>query len=199
MANISAPAGFIPCDHLGTAYAPTLRKVVFAASDGTAAYKGSLVKFTGAMDTDGVTPVVTLASPSDTKIAGAIVSVAYGVDTGFTTYYRLASTRTYAYIPTDPQQLYQVQENSVGGGGTGGNIDQATKVGDNCNFTAESGDTTYGTSTMQLDSATAANTAALPIRLWSVANRIDNDPTSTNRVWIVKINQNAYDNTTGAN
>ena len=195
MANVNAPAGFQACDHLGSAYNPTTRRVAFAAGDSSAAFKGTLVKYTGAVDTDGVTPVVTLAAPADTKLAGAIVSFEPQRAGNWTTYYRTASTRQYANIPADPQQLYMVQEDSVGG-----NIAVATAIGQNIDFTAESGNTVTGWSTMQLDSSTpAASTAALPIRLIGPAMQPSNDPTSagSNGNWIVKLNQNAYDNTTG--
>jgi hypothetical protein len=169
--------------------------VAFAAGDSTAAFKGSLVKLTGAVDTDGVTPVVTLASPSDTKLVGAITRFEPQRAGNWTTYYRVGSVRQYAYVPRDPQQLYMVQEDSVGG-----NIAVTTAIGQNINFTAESGSTVTGVSTMQLDSSTpAASTAALPIRLIAPVSRADNDPTSagSNGCWIVKINQNDLDNTTG--
>lgn len=195
MANSNAPAGFQPCTSFGVAYTPPLMRVAFAAGDATAAFKGSLVKLTGAVDTDGVTPVVTLAAPADTKIAGAVVAFEPQRAGNWTTYYRTASTRQYAYIPRDPNTLYMVQEDSVGG-----NIAVSTAIGQNIDFTAESGNTTTGFSTMQLDSSTpAASTAALPIRLVQPINRADNDPTSagSNGCWIVKINQNDINNTTG--
>ncbi len=195
MANSNAPAGFQVCNHAGSAYNPPTMMVAFAAGDATAAFKGSLVKLTGAVDTNGYTPVVTLASPSDTKIAGAITTFEPQRAGNWNTYYRAANTHVYAYIPRDPECFYMVQEDSEGG-----NINAATAIGKNINFTAESGSTVTGMSTMQLDSSTpAADTAALPIRLIAPVARADNDPTSsgTNGAWIVKINQNDLDNTTG--
>ena len=195
MANLDAPGGFQVCNHLGSAYNPPTMMVAFAAGDATAAFVGSLVKLTGAVDTDGVTPVVTLAAPSDTKIAGAITSFEPQRAGNWTTRYRVANVRQYAYIPRDPQCTYMVQEDSVGN-----NIAPATAIGQNINFTAEVGNTITGVSTMELDSSTpAADTAALPIRLIAPVSRADNDPTSSgsNGCWIVKINQNDLDNTTG--
>jgi hypothetical protein len=195
MANLDAAAGFQVCNHAGSAYNPPEMRVAFAAGDATAAFKGSLVKLTGAVDTDGVTPVVTLASPSDTKLVGAITRFDPQRAGNWTQFYRTANTRQYAYVPRDPQCFYMVQEDSVGG-----NIAVSTAIGQNINFTAESGSTVTGMSTMQLDSSTpAADTAALPIRLIGPVYRADNDPTSasSNGAWIVKINQNDLDNTTG--
>ncbi len=195
MANLNAPAGFQVCNHAGSAYNPPEMRVAFAAGDNTAAFKGSLVTLTGAVDTDGVTPVVTLAAPSATKIAGAITRFDPQRAGNWNTYYRAAATRMYAYIPRDPECFYMVQEDSVGN-----NIAVTTAIGQNIDFTAEVGSTVTGVSTMQLDSSTpAAATAALPIRLIGPIFRADNDPTSagTNGAWIVKINQNDLDNTTG--
>lgn len=194
MANSDSASGFLAVGNMGSNYVPPVQRVAFAAGDSVAAYRGSLVKLTGAVDADGVTPVVELADPSDTKIVGAIQWFEPQRGGDWTIYYREASTRTYAYVPRDPNQVYQVQEDS-----DGGNIDPATSIGLNVDFTAESGNTSSGLSTMELDSSTVANTAALPIRLIQPVDRQDNDPTSTsaNGVWLVTINQDDLRNTTG--
>lgn len=194
MANTNAPSGFLACDHLGSAYNPPSRMVAFAAGDGAAAYKGDLVKFTGAVDTDGITPVVTVASAGDGKLAGAILGFEPQRAGSWQTYYKPASTRMYAKIPADPQQLYMVQEDSVGG-----NIPVTTAIGQNCDMINSGGNTVTGNSGMQLDSSTAANTNTLAIRLIGPIYRADNDPTtaSSNGNWYVKLNLNAYDTITG--
>ena len=195
MANVDNPHGFLAVDNIfGGEYTGRLVPVAFLDTDATAAFKGSLVKFTGASLNDGDIPVVTLASPGDQKLAGAIQQFDPERDGNWTNYHRLASTQKIAYIPADPKTLYQVQEDS-----DGGNIDTATAIGQNVNFTAEAGDTVLGTSTMELDSGTAANTATLPIRLQHVQRKIENTgvSTDTNANWIVTINQTAELNTTG--
>jgi len=194
MSNVNAPSGFLACDHFGSGYNIPTRMVAFASGDGAAAYKGDMVKFTGAVDTDGITPVVTVASAGDGKLAGAIHSFAPQRAGNWQTYYKPASTRTYAYLPADPQQLYMVQEDSVGG-----NIPVTTAIGQNCDLINGGGNTTTGLSGMQLDSSTAQNTNTLALRLVSPAYQPANDPTSasSNGNWIVKINLNAYDTITG--
>jgi len=195
MANTDSAAGFQAVDNIsGAGYSGRLKRVAFASGDSTAAFKGSLVKLTGASIDNGKTPVVTLASSSDTKLAGAVVSLEPQRGGSWTTFYRLASTQQYAYIPADPKTLYMAQEDGVGG-----NIATSTAIGQNVNFTDESGNTVTGFSTMELDSSTAADTAALPIRLQAVVNRQDNDgsSSSTNAAWLVTINQTAELNTTG--
>ena len=197
MANTDSPRGFRPVDNqFGGEYTGRRIKVAFDAADATAAFNGSLVKFTGASLEDGKIPVVTLASPADVRIAGAIMDFEPERDGDWTTYYRKASTQKIAYIPADPKCLYQVQEDS-----DGGNIDVTTQIGNNVDFTAEVGDTVRGFSTMELDSSTAANTATLPLRLHSVVEVEKNSGSSTdsNATWIVSINQVAELDTTGSN
>lgn len=197
MTNVSAPAGFQVVGQQGVgAYTGAWKKVCFATGDSTAAFLGSMVKYTGASVTylGEVIPVVTLASPADTKLAGAIQSFDPQRSGSWTTFNRLASTFTVGYLPADPYAYYQIQEDSVGG-----NISLSDDISNNCDFTAESGSTVTGYSTMQLDSSSAANTNTLPIRLVTIAPRADNDSTSANATWIVTINLSSYTNTTGAN
>ena len=74
MANTDSPRGFRPVDNqFGGEYTGRRIKVAFDAADATPAFNGSLVKFTGASLEDGKIPVVTLASPADVRIAGAIM------------------------------------------------------------------------------------------------------------------------------
>jgi len=195
MANIDAPQGFLAVDNqFGAGYSGRLKEVAFASGDAVAAFKGSLVKYTGASLNDGKIPVVELADPADTKLAGAIQAFEPQRAGDWTTYYRKASTEVIAYIPEDPKTLYLCQEDS-----DGGNIDTSTAIGQNIDFTAESGDTVTGVSTQELDSGSAADTNTLPLRLQAVVNRIDNtgESTDSNAQWIVSINQTAELNTTG--
>lgn len=198
MTNSSAPAGFQVVGHQGVgAYNGQWKKVCFATGDATPAFLGSMVKYTGASVTyqQEVIPVVTLAVSADYAfLAGAIQSFEPERTGDWTNYARTANEFKVAYLPADKNAYYQIQEDSVGG-----NISQATNMGNNCDFTAEVGDTVTGYSTMQLDSNTAANTATLAVRLVAPVPRVDNDPTSANAVWIVTLNQSSYTNTTGAN
>jgi len=194
MSNANTPFGFLPCTKFGAPYNGALQRVYFASTDATASFKGSLVKLTGAVAPDGYTPVVTVASPGDAKIAGAIVNFAPQIDGNFTVYNRPANTAGYGFIPRDPQMFYLVQEDSVGG-----NIPVTTAIGQNCNFTAESSTASNGNSNMQLQSSSAANTNTLPIRLIGPSLQSVNDPTtaSSNGNWIVMINLSDLTNTTG--
>ena len=198
MANTNAPSGFLACDNIfGGEYTGRLIKVAFASTDAVAAFKGSLVKFTGAsLNSEGKIPVVEVASPGDVDLAGAIQQFEPERDGNWTEYARPANTEKVAYIPADPKCLYQVQEDSVGG-----NIDVTAQIGNNVDFTAESSTSVLGISNMQLESASAANTATLPLRLKSVVEREDNSGLSSdaNATWIVTLNPGAELTTLGSN
>lgn len=199
MSNSNAPAGFQVVGSQGVGeYTGAWKRVAFASGDSTAAFLGSMVKYTGSqIQVLGEwLPVVTLASPSDTKLAGAIQSFDPQRAGSWGTYNRVASAIVAGFLPADPFAYYQAQEDSVGG-----NIVQTTNTGNNVDFTAESGSTVTGYSTMQIDSSTAANTDTLPLRLVSIVNRVDNDGSTTNRTWLVTVNQSAYPagSTTGVN
>lgn len=194
MTNLNAPAGLKACNLNGSSYNIPLRQVYFAAGDATPCYLGSIVKLTGATAPDGVTPVVTLASPGDTKLYGAIQAFAPQRAGNWNTYYRAASTAMYASVPRAPQQIYMAQEDSVGG-----NIPLTTAIGQNVEFIAGTDSTVTGQSGIMLDSSTAANTNTLTLRLVAPVPRADNDTASTNSYanWYVTINLSDFATTTG--
>jgi hypothetical protein len=193
MANNDSAGGFQPVgDQFGGPWNGVLKKVAFASGDAVAAFKGSPVKFTAASLETGKIPVVEIADPADTKIAGCIVGFEPQRGGSFDTYHRLASTEVIAYIPADPKTLYMVQEDSVGG-----DIDTSAAINHNVDFIGVTGSTVTGFSTAELDSSTVADTAGLPFRLHNVVERSDNTGEDTNAAWIVSINQTAELNTTG--
>lgn len=187
-----SPYGFRPITSRGESWAGKTRAVVFASTDATAAFVGSMVKFTGESTfVNGKSlAVVTVASPADTQLAGAVVRFSNDPD-GYKAH-RPASTERVAYIPQDRDVLYSVQEDEDTTPLTSG------AVGANIDFTAESGDTTTGMSTMELDSSTVATTAALPLRIVELEGIEGNEITAGDRPqWVVALNQDAYSNTTG--
>lgn len=187
-----SPYGFRPITSRGEPWTGKTRAVVFASGDSTAAYIGSMVKFTGESQVvNGKNlAVVTVADPADTQLAGAVVRFSNDPD-GYKSY-REASTERVAYIPQDRDVMYSVQEDEDGTPLTSG------AVGANIDFTAESGTTATGLSTMELDSSTVATTASLPLRIVELEGIEGNEITAGDRPqWVVTINQDAYTNTTG--
>lgn len=191
MSTFDRPYGFRPVTKRGESWAGTERAVVFSAGDATAAFIGSMVKFTGTSEViDGKAySVVTVASPADTRLAGAVTRFQYDPD-GYKKY-RTASTQRIAYIPQDRDVLYSVQEDAdttpLTLGAAEANID----------FTAESGDTVTGMSTMELDSTTVNTTSALPLRIVELEAIEGNVIGSNNPQWVVQINQDAYSDKAG--
>ena len=71
-------------------------------------------------------------------------------------------------------------------------------VGQNGQFTTTAGNTTSGSSGMQLDSSGLATTATLPLKIVGFPNRPDNIPGDTYFSYYVKLNNTANGTGTGA-
>lgn len=190
MANTDIVAGLRPLNTLNGVYNGKTRKVIFASGDSTAAFIGDLVAFTGTADATGKIPVVTQAAAgtdwSANHLAGVIVRFEYDADDMFTTY-RKASTERVAYITADDDAEFWIQEDGNAG---------IASAGLNSDIIVGSGDTYTGMSGMELDSSEVATTATLPLRLISLHDSDDNE-VGTNAKWIVKLNGQAFTNTTG--
>jgi hypothetical protein len=90
-----------------------------------------------------------------------------------------------ADVLDDPNQLFLVQcdEGFV-----------AADVGKNADVVGTGGSTTSGISTMELDSSTLANSAALNLKVVGLYNDVNN-AFGTNAVVVVKINEHVYGST----
>lgn len=184
MANNDNPKGFIPRKYIdGASYDGKVFKYYVPSSDSTAIYLGGPVKLAGSADDRGI-PSVTAASSGD-KVVGVMVGKAEA--TREDTLYREADTENYILCSPVDNLLYECQEDSVGGALA------ATNVGQNISHTAESGNTTYGNSTIELDSSTAATTNTLALQVVSLADRTDNE-IGDNAKWLVRFNDIQYGN-----
>lgn len=187
MANVDRVNGLRPVAHRnGAPYTGAANRYYVPSSDGTAIFVGDAVKSAGSADSDGV-PSVAQAAAGD-AIRGVVVGVEPVTDES--TSYRAASTERYVFVADDPDLVFEVQEDSVGGDLA------ATDVGSNADIVVGSGSTTTGTSGMELDSSTAATTAA-QLRILGLAQRADNE-IGTNARWLVSINEHELTSTTGA-
>ena len=188
MANSDTPKGLIPVKYLnGQPYTGKCGRYYIPATDNTAVHIGDLVKLAGSADARGV-PTVTLAA-STNVVVGAVV----GVEpvTAASTRHRAAATARYVYVADDPELLFEIQEDSVGGALA------ATNVGQNCNVVVAAGSNTTGFSATELDSSTAATTATLDCQIMRLADREDNE-IGINAKWLVKLNNHQFvDGTTG--
>lgn len=195
MANSDNARGLVPAKTLsGGAYTGQIRRYYIPASDATAAYVGGLAKLAGGADTRGIATVTGNVSAAD---------VVVGVIVGFDQYsgvsnpnlnirYRPASTAMYVYVETDPNTLFEIQED----GDT--TPIAAASVGLNAtllNLTA--GNTSTGQSTMEIDSDSVAVTATLDVQIVEMVQREDNEIGAFAK-WLVKLNNHQYvDGTTG--
>lgn len=193
MANADNPTGLKPVRYLsGAPYNGAANRYYVPASDGTAIYIGGLVKPGGSGDANGV-PSVT----GNVSTGNAVLGVVVGIEavTRDSTTYRAASTERYVTVADDPNLVFEIQEDSVGGALAVTNIGN---VADLTGFTA--GSTTTGMSSIEIDSstATASGDGTEDVLLVGYVQRADNE-VGTNAKWHVRLNNHFYiDAQTGA-
>jgi len=176
MANSDAAFGFRPVNRDGSPYNGATTKVAIPAADTTATFIGDAVFHSGT-SADGIPQVSQAAAGED--VYGVIVG--FDVDpTNLSAQYRLASTLRYAKVATANDTYFEAQDDGTLA---------AASAGLNANFIVGSGNTTYGTSGMEIDSTTEATTNTLDLMLIAPVEREDNDGTIANAKWIVKFNQ----------
>jgi hypothetical protein len=154
------------------------------ASDGTALYIGDPVVKNGSADAAGV-PGVVLASAG-----GAITGVVQGFMPNGTTDmagYRAASTAAYVLVADDPDLIFEVQEDSVGGALA------AADIGLNADFITAAGSTYTKRSGAMLDTSTRATTATLPLKIVGLRQIPGNDFGNNAKV-LVRINKHTEAN-----
>ena len=102
-----------------------------------------------------------------------------------------ANTAAYILVADDPDLLYWVQEDSVGGAMVQGAPNR------NADLVAGTGNTTTGYSGWQLQSSTLQTTNTLQMRIVRGLEESDNVIGSAYAKWLVRINLNALTNQTG--
>lgn len=189
MANADAAFGLRPVRYLsGAPYNGAANKYYIPSSDSdSAAYIGSLVKLTGGADADGI-PAVTANVSSGNAVVGVVVGVM--PVTADSTIYRENSTARYVMVADDPDLMFEVQEDSVGGALA------ATATGGTCMLTGfTTGDTATGLSGIELDSSNLSETSDTDddVRIIQLVQRADNE-IGANANWLVRLNVHAYVN-----
>lgn len=187
MANADTPFGLRPVRYVsGAPYNGAANKYYIPATDtDSAAYIGSLVKLTGGADANGV-PVVTANVATSNPVVGVVVGVV--PETADSLKYRANSTARYVWVADDPNLLFEVQEDSVGGALA------ATAAGATCQLTGfTSGSTVTGLSAIELDSSNVSETSDTDddVRIISLVQREDN-AVGTNAKWLVRLNVHQY-------
>ena len=198
MANPNTPRGLVPYRYAsGAVYNGSANIYSVPASYGTALYLGDPVVATGASDANGI-PVVQIATAAGGAYTlGPMVGIVDGGNpvvavTRDLPIYHPASTNQYILVADDPDLLFSIQEDSVGG-----SIAMATAGMKNADLIAGSGSTVTGWSGWQLDSSTIQTTNTLQLRLMGGLQEADNTMASANAKWLVRINLHSTRNLTG--
>lgn len=183
MANTDNATGLKPVALGGAGtFSGKVSRYVFLAATGTAAYIGGLVKPAGSSDANGVMDVTGNVSTGD-AVLGAIVAIEPVTADSLT--YRAASTLRYVWVADDPNQVFEVQADGA---------DAITDVGSTADLTGfTSGDTVYGTSNIELSSAsvTASGDGTEDVLILGAAQRADNE-IGTNTKWLVRLNNHFF-------
>jgi hypothetical protein len=194
MPNVDAPSGLRPIRYRsGLPYAGGANKYYVPATDATDLFIGDPVILAGSADADGVATVTRATAGAGNYITGVVVGVDQieGVASpSLARTYRPASTAMYVWVADDPELIFEIQEDSVGGALA------ATSVGLNASVIIAAGSTVTGRSGTELDSSTAATTNTLALQVLRLARRPDNE-IGDQAKWEVRINLHTYRNLTG--
>ena len=159
-----------------------VRRYFIPAADTNAMFVGDPVVLAGSADPQtGAYPTVALATAGATnRITGVIVGFD-PTESIQSVGYRLASTAAYALVIDDPGQLYEIQEDSVGGALA------VTDIGLNADLVAGTGSAFTKLSGWQLDTSTKATGATLQVRIVGLVDRPDNEIGANAKV-LVRLN-----------
>jgi len=168
--NKDRPSGLKPIKHLnGVPWNGKFNMYRKTAAENF--FIGSPVKLAGSADSTGKYPTVALAGAGG-PILGPVVGF------GNTPYlaadvsdldkvYSISTEDVYVAVADDPQLIFECQEDSST------NL-TADEIGLNCDLTTESGSTTTGKSTVELDCSTEDTTNTLEVRILRLIDRPDN-------------------------
>lgn len=197
-----APFGLRPVGTLsGAPWTGSVKQYLIPAADGTAVFVGDMLKTDGGVGAANLIVNGIDCSGMPTGIQGnhatGTVDVV-GVVVGFlpdhsnlTTRYRLASTNRIALVVTDPNTIFEIQEDGVGG-----TCLAADAGGGMATLIANTGNTTTGVSKLAIDSSVAITTTqTLPVKVLGLSRkpgaRVGTSATDVG-TWEVIINSSAW-------
>lgn len=183
MANANVAFGLKPVRYAsGAPYNGAVNSYFVPATDSTPLFIGDPVIIAGSADpATGASTITRATAAGGNRITGVVqgfVPSPSVVSVG----YRAASTDCYVLVADDPDLLFEIQEDAVGGALA------LASIGLNADLIAASGSTTTKRSGFQLDTSTAATTATLQLRIERFVNRADNEAASANAKVLVRIN-----------
>lgn len=193
MPNANIPTGLKPVRYLsGAPYSGAANTYFVPASDSTAIYRGGLVKLAGSADATGIATVTGNVSTGN-PVVGVVVGVV--PVTADSTIYRAASTDRYVTVADDPNLVFEIQEDAVGGALAAADVGN---VADIIGFTG--GSTITGLSSMQVDTSTktAGGDGTEDVLIIGFVQRPDNEIGANAKV-LVRLNNHSFvDGNTGA-
>lgn len=198
MANANTAFGLRPLAYAsGAPYNGAVQVYYVPAANATALYLGDpLLVLDNSADANGVPAIGIAAAGGGTYITGTfagrannagelVIPVLQGNNV-----YLPASTAAYIYVADDPNLVFEVQEDSVGGAMAAGAASR------NVDLVAGSGSTYTSFSGWQLDSSTLQTTNTLQMRILRAYQSIDNS-IGTYAKWLCRINLHSITNPTG--
>ncbi len=194
MANIDKPKGLVPVGHLnGNPWNGAFTMYYKAAGLSEAIFVGTPVMSAGSADTLARYPTIKLAG--QTSVIGVVIGFGsvpqIAADPGdLELLYSPSDTAHYVAVVDDPQVIFECQEDSS-------TTFTADAVGNNADLTTESGNTTTGKSTVEIDCSTEATGSTLQIKLMRLVAREDN-VLGTYSKWEIMFNQHEFGQGLGA-
>lgn len=192
MANADTPFGFKPIRKVGAA--PTtggVNRYYRGSGDSAAVFIGDPVNLGGTGDTAGTSPSVVRATAGSGGLTiGVVVAIENNTSDNLSRTYLPASTAGYVLVADDPEQEYEVQEDS-----TSTNL-AITAIGSNVDFVIGSGNTTTGISAAEIQTSSVNTTNTLQCRVLGLIDRADNE-IGNNAKWRVRLNTHQSLTTTG--
>ena len=131
------------------------RPYVAAATEGSVLCVGEFVELDGAIDASTGLPTVKLATAGN-ALLGVVVGFQPDPTDPFNGDFRKASTRRVVHVCDDPDAIFQIQEDAVGGSVSAANV----AVSANADIVVAAGTSTTRISGTMLDSSTAVTTTA---------------------------------------
>lgn len=177
MANANKPNGLVPVAYLsGADWTGQASQYYIASNDANAFYIGDPVTLSGDGDAIRGIPGVTIGTAGNTCVGViiAIGTVPFGsgyFDPNNLSRISAPATKTQAYyvlVADDPDIIFEIQEDGVGGTLTSANI------GQNANFIAGAPATGVVVSGYMLDSSSVNTTSTLNLKILGLLPRIDN-------------------------
>ncbi|MBB2177291.1 hypothetical protein [Gluconacetobacter johannae] len=196
--NSNIASGLRPLSYMsGAPYSGGVQVYYVPAGNPTPLFIGDpLVALDGVADANGV-PGVGIATAGG---SGVITGVMQGVANNAGELvlpvvqnqapYLPAGQAAYVYVADDPNLVFAVQEDSVGGALAAGAVSK------NADLVAGAGSTVNGFSGWQLQSASVGTTATLQVRILRAYQSIDN-AVGANAKWLVRINLHSITSPTG--